>query len=317
MRDLGDCKTEHELWNGLVKRSSDLLELLELAADEDETVLEQLGDELEELTREFERHEFKLRMNGPYDRRPALVAVKSGAGGVDAQDWTAMLVRMYLRWAESNKYDCQVLDHTPGDEAGTKSTTLRFAGHYAYGFLRGEKGVHRLVRLSPFDANHRRHTSFALVEVLPEPEARDQVRAQADDLKYDFFRAGGHGGQNVQKNATAVRVKHIPSGITVSVQNERSQLQNKDLALKILNARLINLDMERQLMERDKIKGEHRSAEFGNQARSYVMHPYQMVKDHRTDHQEADVNKILDGGIDEFIRRSLMKGIRIKQDDAE
>lgn len=291
---------------------SDLLDLVELAAQErDDTMTEQFNAECEDIALKLRDMQFQLQMSGPYDRNGALLAVKAGAGGADAQDWTEILLRMYMRWAERRKFKTTVLDHSAGDEAGVKSASIRIEGEYAYGFLASERGVHRLVRLSPFNANHLRHTSFSLVEVLPElsDEEKGAVELNPDDLKFEYFRASGHGGQNVQKNSTAVRVKHAPSGITVSVQNERSQSQNKDIALRILQGRLAEREQERQRAKTKELKGEHKSAEFGNQARSYVMHPYQQVRDHRTGHKEADVDAVLDGSIDGFIEAYFQSAV--------
>jgi peptide chain release factor 2 len=216
-----------------------------------------------------------------------------------------MLFRMYSRWAERHDYKIEVMDETPGDEAGVKSAAVKIDGDYVYGYLRSERGVHRLVRLSPFDSDHRRHTSFALVEVLPEPDQEEEVKINPDDIRIDVFRAGGHGGQNVQKLSTAVRITHIPTGLVVSVQNERSQLQNRDVAMRILHARLVDLDLQRKAEERAKLKGEHVSAEFGRQVRSYVLHPYQMVKDHRTGYETGNAQAVLDGEVDDFLKANL------------
>ena len=216
-----------------------------------------------------------------------------------------MLMRMYLRWSERRGFGRDVLDLSPGDEGGVKSAVIQVEGEYAYGYLKAEKGVHRLVRLSPFDADHARHTSFALVEVLPEADEETDVNLDPDDLKIDVFRAGGHGGQSVQKNATAVRITHIPTGIRVSCQNERSQHQNKEIAMRILTARLMEREMALKAQEMDRLKGEHVSAEWGNQIRSYVLHPYRMVKDHRTEYETSNTVGVLDGEIDEFIAHYL------------
>jgi peptide chain release factor 2 len=265
----------------------------------------QLSSEYDRLIKKLDKLEFKLQLSGEYDERPAILSVKSGAGGVDAQDWAEMLFRMYCRWAEKSGFKVEILDETPGDEAGLKSGVAKIDGPYAYGYLRSERGVHRLVRLSPFDSDHRRHTSFALVEVLPEPDEEEDVSIHPDDIRMDVFRAGGHGGQNVQKNSTAVRITHIPTNLVVSVQNERSQLQNREVAMRILLARLIDLEMQRRAEERDKLKGEHVSAEFGRQVRSYVLHPYQMVKDHRTDFQTGNAQAVLEGDIEDLLKASL------------
>jgi peptide chain release factor 2 len=249
--------------------------------------------------------EFELQLSGEYDDRAAILYVKQGAGGVDAQDWAEMLLRMYTRWAERRGFGADVLDFTPGDEAGIKSATIKIDGKFAYGYLRSERGVHRLVRLSPFDADHRRHTSFALVEVLPEADESEEVKVNQDDLRVEVFRASGNGGQNVQKNSTAIRLTHLPTNLVVAVQNERSQAQNREVAMRILLSRLVDLDMQKKAEERAKLKGEHVSAEFGRQVRSYVQHPYQMVKDHRTDFQTTAAQAVLDGDLDELLKSYL------------
>ena len=306
MQTLASMKAEHEAWTEVSGSSESLEELAELAIEEsDDSMADQLRAEFERLLKKVEQLEFNLHLSGEYDERPAILAVKSGAGGVDAQDWAEMLFRMYCRWAEKEGYGVEILDETPGDEAGLKSAAARIDGRYAYGYLRSERGVHRLVRLSPFDSDHRRHTSFALVEVLPEPDEEEEVTINPDDIRLDVFRAGGHGGQNVQKNSTAVRITHIPTNLVVAVQNERSQLQNREVAMRILHARLVDLEMQRRAEERSKLKGEHISAEFGRQVRSYVLHPYQMVKDHRSDFQTGDAQGVLQGSIDDLLKANL------------
>ena len=299
-------KAELESWQDVDGSSESLVELLNLAVEEsDDTMASQLSDEYDRLLQKVEQLEFDLQLSGEYDERPAIVAVKSGAGGVDAQDWAQMLFRMYCRWAEKNGFGVEILEETPGDEAGVKSATARIDGRHAYGYLRSERGVHRLVRLSPFDSDHRRHTSFALVEVLPEPDEQEDVTIDQDDLRIDVYRAGGHGGQNVQKNSTAVRITHLPTNIVVAVQNERSQLQNRDVAMRILHARLVDLEMQRRAEERTKLKGDHIAADFGRQVRSYVLHPYQMVKDHRSEYQTGNAQGVLDGDIDDILKANL------------
>jgi peptide chain release factor 2 len=272
----------------------------------DESMRGDLETETTELEGELERRSFTAMLSGPYDAEDALLAIHAGAGGTDSQDWASMLMRMYLRWAERRGYETDIWDMTEGEEAGIKSVTIAVNGRYAYGYLRSEKGVHRLVRLSPFDSAHRRHTSFALVEVLPQV-AFDTAEVQINpaDLKIDVFRSSGAGGQNVQKNATAIRITHIPSGIVVTCQNERSQTQNREFAMRILRARLLEINRARKDEEIAVLRGEYTKAEWGSQIRSYVLHPYQMVKDHRNDHETGNTQAVLDGDLDEFMEAYL------------
>jgi peptide chain release factor 2 len=249
--------------------------------------------------------EFELLLSGEYEKRNAFLAVHAGAGGTEAQDWAEMLLRMYLRWAERRGYQTRMVEVSRGEEAGIKSALLEVSGSYAYGYLKAERGVHRLVRLSPFDASHGRHTSFALIEVSPEAERELDTTINLDDVRIDYFRASGPGGQHVQKTSSAVRVTHLPTGLVAVCQNERSQYQNKDLALKVLNARLLELELAKHAEEQARIKGEHVAAGWGNQIRSYVLHPYKMVKDHRTGYETSDPAAVLDGALDEFIEAYL------------
>jgi len=303
MRRLADVRQQAEAWRGLETRVRDLSGLLELAAGEgDEGLAVDIAADVQALTAELDERELSLALSGAYDRRDAILTIHAGAGGTDSQDWAEMLLRMYLRWADGRGYQTRVLDVMPGEEAGIKSATVEVAGPHAYGYLRAERGVHRLVRLSPFDQAHARHTSFALVEVMPEAEEAAEVSIDPDDLRIDIFRASGHGGQNVQKNATAVRITHVPTGIVASCQNERSQYRNKELALKVLQARLLERELERQADENARLKGEHVAAAWGNQIRSYVLHPYKMVKDHRTGFETSDAEHVLDGELDELVR---------------
>jgi peptide chain release factor 2 len=254
----------------------------------------------------MEKRELTAKLSGPYDKGNALLSINAGAGGTDSQDWAAMLERLYLRWAERRGYSAEILDRTEGEEAGIKSVTIAVNGMNAYGFLHPEKGVHRLVRLSPFDSAHRRHTSFAQVEVLPEINEEDSnIKINPDEIRIDVFRSSGAGGQNVQKNATAVRITHLPSGIVVSCQNERSQMQNRENALRVLRGRLLEIQEAEQRQELADLRGEYQKAEWGSQIRSYVLHPYQLVKDHRTEHEEGNTQAILDGEIDGFIEAYL------------
>ena len=306
MRDLAAFRGEIQTWSDLSNNVASTVELFALAVEEDDEALgAQLRDDLDEYTKSVNALEFELQLSGEYDDRAAILYVKQGAGGVDAQDWAEMLLRMYTRWAERRGFGADVLDFTPGDEAGIKSAAIKIDGKFAYGYLRSERGVHRLVRLSPFDADHRRHTSFALVEVLPEAGESEEVTVNQDDLRVDVFRASGNGGQNVQKNSTAIRLTHLPTNLVVAVQNERSQAQNREVAMRILLSRLVDLDMQKKAEERAKLKGEHVSAEFGRQVRSYVQHPYQMVKDHRTDFQTTAAQAVLDGDLDELLKSYL------------
>ena len=310
MKRLSGLKGQMEEWRKLDDQAKSLHELLELALEEkDDSLLESSTKEVAGIRRALDEMEFKLVLSGEYDQRNAIVALHAGAGGVESQDWVSMLMRMYLRWAERRGFGRDVLDISPGEEAGIKSAIVQMSGPYAYGYLKAERGVHRLVRMSPFDADHARHTSFALVEVLPEAEEGVDVSINPDDLKVDVFKASGAGGQHVQKNATAVRITHLPSGIRVSCQNERSQHQNKEIAMRILRARLVEREMRRRAEEMAKLKGEHVSPEWGNQIRSYVLHPYRMVKDHRTESETSDSEAVLDGDIDQFIEAYLTSAV--------
>lgn len=310
MQFLTSLKYDVTTWEALEQRSEDLIDLIELAdAEKDEGMLTQLSIDADALHNDLAAQEFRLQLNGEHDNRSAIVSVKQGAGGVDAQDWSEMLLRMYLRWGEQSGYDAELLDFTPGEEAGIKSAALRVAGDHPYGYLKSERGVHRLVRLSPFDSGHRRHTSFALVEVYPEPDDADDVEIDPSEVRMEAFRASGHGGQSVQKNSTAVRLTHEPTGIVVSVQNERSQAQNRQVAMKILHARITDLENQKRAAEQAKLKGDHISAEFGRQVRSYVLHPYQMVKDHRTEYEVSDARGVLEGDLDGFLKAYLQSSM--------
>lgn len=289
-------------WNKLAQHATYLLELAQL---DDESLRDDITREIEEIETNLGQKEFDVLLSGKYDQNNALLAIHSGAGGVDAQDWTEMLERMYLRWAENKGYKSEILDLSEGEEAGIKSVTIAIEGDYAYGYLHPEKGVHRLVRLSPYDAAHRRHTSFALVEVLPEVEDDTEIEINPDDLRIDTYRSSGAGGQNVQKNATAVRITHLPTGIVVTCQNERSQTQNRENALRVLRSRLAEIKEEQQVANLAELRGEYTKAEWGSQIRSYVLHPYQMVKDHRTNYEVGNAQGVLNGDIDGFIQAYL------------
>ncbi len=302
VKRLAELREEVEYWTALSQRVQDTLEL---AALNDESLYEGLLAETLSLERDIEQAEFRLLLSGPYDRADAILAIHAGAGGTDAQDWTEMLARMYLRWAEAHGFKTEIVDQLPGEEAGLKRITIAVSGPYAYGYLSAERGVHRLVRLSPFDAAHRRHTSFALAEVWPDLDTEIAVAINPEDIEIETFRASSAGGQHVQKNETAVRITHIPTGIVVSCQNERSQTQNRETAMRVLRARLLQLEEEKRQAELAELKGEHVDAGWGNQIRSYVLHPYQMVKDHRTHYETGNVQAVLDGQLDEFIEAYL------------
>ena len=302
MRTLAELKEVVEGWRELDRQAESIEGLIALAVEEeDDSLLETLADDTARVAERLRALESKLVLIGEYDKRNAIVSIHAGAGGVESQDWVQMLMRMYLRWAERRGFESEVLDVSRGEEAGIKSVVVQVSGSYAYGYLKAERGVHRLVRLSPFDANHARHTSFALLEALPEAEEGVDVTIDPADVRIDVFRAGGAGGQSVQKNSTAVRLTHLPTGIVVRCQNERSQYQNKAIAMRILTARLMELEAKQRAERAAKLKGEHISPEWGNQIRSYVLHPYRMVKDHRTSFQTSDANAVLDGEIDGFI----------------
>ncbi|KXS48718.1 MAG: peptide chain release factor 2 [Halanaerobium sp. 4-GBenrich] len=277
----------------------------ELAAEEAESLDAELKTTLRELEKKLEKLELKLRLNEPYDDHNAILSIHPGAGGTESQDWAQMLLRMYSRWAEANDYELQTLDFNPGEEAGIKSVTMMINGDYAYGYLKGEKGVHRLVRISPFDSSGRRHTSFASVDVMPEIDDDLEVDIDENDLKIDTYRASGAGGQHVNKTDSAVRITHLPTGVVVQCQNERSQHKNKATAMKILTSKLLELKEEAQAEKIDELGGEHKEIAWGSQIRSYVFHPYNMIKDHRTDFEEGNVDKVMDGYLDEFIEAYL------------
>jgi len=303
MKQYNAVKTEIESWRDFSRRLHDALELAQL---DDESLRADLETEIESIEADLDKRSFTAMLSGKYDHDSAILAIHAGAGGTDSQDWAEMLERMYLRWAEERGFETEIFDYSEGEEAGIKSVTIAIEGEYAFGYLRSEKGVHRLVRLSPFDAAHRRHTSFALVEVLPQV-AMDEADIEVDpsEIKMDVYRSSGAGGQNVQKNATAVRLTHIPTGIVVTCQNERSQTQNREFAMKILRARLLELKQAQKEEERAVLRGEYTKAEWGSQIRSYVLHPYQMVKDHRTDYETGNTQAVLDGGLDEFMEAFL------------
>ncbi|MDI6769337.1 MAG: peptide chain release factor 2 [Anaerolineales bacterium] len=294
-------------WRGFAHKISDASELAGLA---DESLRAELESEVTVIEAELDKRSFAAMLSGPHDAEDALLAIHAGAGGTDSQDWTAILMRMYLRWAERNGYETDIWDMTEGEEAGVKSVTIAVTGRYAFGYLRSEKGVHRLVRLSPFDSARRRHTSFALVEILPQAamDSPDEVYIEPADLKIDVYRSSSAGGQNVQKNATAIRLTHLPTGIVVTCQNERSQTQNRENAMRVLRSRLLEIKTAEKEEEIAVLRGEYTKAEWGSQIRSYVLHPYQMVKDHRTEHETGNTQAVLDGDLNAFMEAYLRHG---------
>ncbi len=308
-----DISTQHDqLANELAEFLSlekEINDTLELASadqtDKEVSLREELEKIYNELLKRLTALEFRKLLGGEYDGVNAMLAIHAGAGGTDAQDWAEMLRRMYVRYSESMAWQVEILDESRGGEAGIKSSLLKISGHRAYGYLKNEAGVHRLVRISPFDAEKMRHTSFALVEVLPELPEVAQVEIEPNDLRIDTFMSGGHGGQSVNTTYSAVRIVHMPTGITVTCQNERSQTQNKEQAMKYLRAKLWQLAWGKQQEKKKELRGEYREAAWGNQARSYVLHPYQMVKDHRTEYEESDPQKVLDGELNGFIEARL------------
>ena len=289
-------------WDEIAAEIDGLKSLLEL---DDGSLTEEIETSVTKLESILAEKEITILLSGQYDQGNALLAIHAGAGGTDSQDWAAMLERMYLRWAELKGYKTEILDRTAGEEAGLKSVTISVSGNLAYGYLKCEKGVHRLVRLSPFDAAHRRHTSFALVEVLPEIEDNDEIIIHPEDIEIEVYKSSGAGGQNVQKNMTAVRIIHLATGLVVTCQNERSQSQNRESALKVLRSRLFEIQQQERSDEVSELKGEFKKVEWGSQIRSYVLHPYQMVKDHRNDYETGNTQAVLDGHIDNFIEAYL------------
>lgn len=300
-----------ERFKNLYSRYEDVHTLIVLGLEEeDDSVAEEVKEGLKSLRKDIDQLKIQTLLSGTYDKNNAILTLHSGAGGTEAQDWVAMLCRMYTRWAEKKGYSVKELDYLEGEEAGIKSVSVLISGLYAYGYLKSEKGVHRLVRISPFDASGRRHTSFASAEVMPELDDDVQVDINPEDLKIDTYRASGAGGQHVNKTESAIRITHIPTGVVVSCQNERSQFQNKDTAMKMLKAKLLELKEREQKEKIDGIKGEQRDIAWGSQIRSYVFHPYSMVKDHRTNTEIGNVNAVMDGEIDDFINDFLKTQVK-------
>ncbi len=310
-KELNKLKDDIEQWERIEKSINDCLDVAILDKDDqDVNLTKEIEKQFSKIESQLNNFEKLIFLNGEYDKEDALVSIFAGAGGIDAQDWTEMLLRMYLRFAEKKGWQAQIIDHSKGTEAGIKSVTFEVIGNYAYGFLKGEAGVHRLVRISPFDAEQMRHTSFSLVEVLPKMEAVG-IEVNPDDLKIDTFLASGPGGQNVQKNETAIRITHLPTKITVSCQAERSQTQNKERALQILKSKLYQYAQTEQEEEKARLRGEFKSASWGNQIRSYVLHPYHLIKDLRTDYETNEVDNILNGDLEEIIESYF----RLKNED--
>ena len=304
MRQLAEQRKLVNRWRELEKKVADITELISMA-QEDTSLWTEIQSEASKVASRLDELELETAFTGEYDARNAILALHAGAGGTESQDWAEMLLRMYLRWAERHGYKAEILDIHPGEEAGIKSAVIEVSGNYACGYLKSEHGVHRLVRLSPFDADHARHTSFVLVEVMPEAEADVDIKMEPDDLKVDVFRSSGPGGQHMQKTSSAVRLTHLPTGLVATCQSERSQHQNKEIALKILQSRLLELELAKRAEERARLKGKRIAAGWGNQIRSYVLHPYKMVKDHRTNYQTSDADAVLDGELDDLITAYL------------
>jgi peptide chain release factor 2 len=312
LRRADELREEIGAWGELEGRARSLAEMAELAAAEPDGGHELAADlerELGTLTADWTRMEGRLLLSEPYDERPAIVSVHAGAGGTESQDWAEMLLRMYLRWAERNRYRTEILDQTEGEEAGLKSVTAAIDGRWAYGRLKSERGVHRLVRISPFDSQNRRHTSFALVEVMPEVPEDAAIEIDERDLRVDTYRASGAGGQHVNKTDSAVRITHLPTGIVVTCQNERSQTQNRERAMAVLRAKLAERAEEEREAEMARLRGQHVEAGWGNQIRSYVLQPYTMVKDLRTGVETSNPSAVLDGDLDAFIEGYLRSRI--------
>jgi len=308
MQQLNALREEVTTWESIASQLDDLLGLAQLLEEEpDEEMQAEVAQSIPPIEQQIEQLEFALMLSGEHDERNAIISIHAGSGGVDAQDWAQMLLRMYLRWAERHRFRTEMYDYSEGEEAGLKSATIEITGRYAYGYLRSEIGTHRLIRLSHFDAAHRRHTSFAKVEVMPDIEDTIEITIRPEDIEVDTYRSTGAGGQHVNKTDSAVRMRHIPTGIVVTCQNERSQFQNREVALKLLKVRLYELEQKKHEEATARLKGEHVQADFGTQIRSVTVHPYNIVKDHRTNYETSDTEGYLDGNVDPFIHAYLQE----------
>jgi len=311
VKQLKALKSAVEPWQSAFERHRELSELAELIKEDDAELLNDLSRNLDSLEKHLDKLEFNVLLGQELDANNAILSINSGAGGTESCDWASMLFRMYTRWAQKHDFNLKQLDILYGEEAGIKNATILITGEYAFGYLKAERGVHRLVRISPFDSNKRRHTSFASVDVIPEVEDDLDINIEEKDLKIDVYRSKGAGGQSVNTTDSAVRITHIPTGIVAQCQNERSQFQNKQMAMKILKGRIYELELDKKEQElQAKCGSQKKKIEWGSQIRSYVMHPYNLVKDHRTDHETGDVDKVMDGGIDEFIEAYLKGSVR-------
>ena len=305
-KQAADLRKEIDTWEGFQGEVQDLVELIEMS-EGDDSLHDELQSKLKELDKRFIKMEFATLFSGDYDKDPAIISIHAGSGGTEAQDWTAMLMRMFVRFAEEKEWDVRVLNESRAEDVGLKSVTFQVTGRWAYGYFKSEAGVHRLVRISPFDAEKMRHTTFALVEVIPELDDAVEVELDPKDLRIDTFLSSGKGGQSVNTTYSAVRIVHLPTKISVSCQNERSQTQNKDTAMKILKSKLHQIQLEEKQKEKQALRGDYQSAEWGNQIRSYVLHPYKLLKDHRSKFETSDTQGVLDGDLEGFMEANLRK----------